>query len=113
MQFEISDEAAIVFAGGFYEPFAAGSPVDASLAAARLAMLAERSDDIEWGTPVLFMRVADGRIFDQETDRNQPPHGSAATQWGSGTGPPRVAATGEHLHQLPAGGHRRPRAAAG
>jgi hypothetical protein len=64
MQFEISDEAAIVFAGGFYEPLAAGLPVDASLAAARLAMLAERSDDIEWGTPVLFMRVPDGRIFD-------------------------------------------------
>jgi hypothetical protein len=64
MQFEISDDAAIVFAGGFYEQLAAGSPVDASLAAARLAMLAARSDDIEWGTPVLFMRVMDGRIFD-------------------------------------------------
>jgi hypothetical protein len=64
MQFEISDEAAIVFSRGFYERLAAGSPVDESLAAARLAMLAERSDDIEWGTPVLFMRVADGRIFD-------------------------------------------------
>ena len=64
MQFEISDEAAIVFAGGFYDPLAGGVPVDASLAAARLAMLAERSDDIEWGTPVLFMRVPDGRIFD-------------------------------------------------
>jgi hypothetical protein len=38
--------------------------VDASLAAARLAIFAENSDDIEWGTPVLFMRVADGRIFD-------------------------------------------------
>jgi hypothetical protein len=64
MQFEISDEAAIVFAGGFYRPLAAGLPVDASLAAARLAILAERSDDIEWGTPVLFMRVPDGRVFD-------------------------------------------------
>jgi CHAT domain/SIR2-like domain len=64
MQFEISDEAAIVFAGGFYQPLAAGSPVDASLAAARLAMVAARGDDIEWGTPVLFMRVPDGRIFD-------------------------------------------------
>ncbi|HEY2319179.1 MAG TPA: CHAT domain-containing protein [Solirubrobacteraceae bacterium] len=64
MQFEISDEAAIVFAGGFYESLTSGLPVDASLGAARLAMLAERSDDIEWGTPVLFMRVPDGRIFD-------------------------------------------------
>jgi hypothetical protein len=63
MQSEISDDAAIRFASGFYEPLAAGSPVDASLSSARLAMLAERSDDIEWGTPVLFMRVPDGRIF--------------------------------------------------
>ena len=72
MQFEISDEAAIVFAGGFYEPLAGGVPVDASLAAARLAMLAERSDDIEWGTPVLFMRVPDGRIFDLGDDGHAP-----------------------------------------
>jgi CHAT domain/SIR2-like domain len=69
MQFEISDEAAIVFAGGFYQPLAAGFPVDASIAAARLAMLAERTDDIEWGTPVLFMRVPDGRIFDLDDHR--------------------------------------------
>lgn len=64
MQFEISDEAAITFADGFYRPLAAGAPVDTSVSAARLAMLAERGDDIEWGTPVLFMRVPDGRIFD-------------------------------------------------
>ena len=64
MQFEISDEAAIAFASAFYQQLAAGSPVDASVAAARLAMFAERSDEIEWGTPVLFMRVRDGQIFD-------------------------------------------------
>jgi CHAT domain/SIR2-like domain len=83
MQFEISDEAAIVFAGEFYEQLAEGRPVDASLSAARLAMLAERSGDIEWGTPVLFMRVPDGRIFDlgdkRATNRGalQPPTGRA------------------------------------
>jgi hypothetical protein len=43
---------------------AGGSPVDASLAAARLSMFAERSDDTEWGTPVLFMRAPHGSIFD-------------------------------------------------
>jgi CHAT domain/FHA domain len=64
MQFEISDEAAIVFASAFYRQLAAGLPVDSSVAGARLAMFAERSDEIEWGTPVLFMRVRDGRIFD-------------------------------------------------
>jgi CHAT domain-containing protein len=55
-QSDIGDEAAIAFAGGLYDAIAAGSPVDASLAAARLSMFAERSDDTEWGTPVLFMR---------------------------------------------------------
>src|SRR5204862_3225194 len=74
MQFEISDAAAIVFASGFYQSIASGAPVDASLAAARLLILAERSDDIEWGTPVLFMRVPDGRIFDLDgEDRREHP----------------------------------------
>jgi hypothetical protein len=84
MQFEISDEAAIVFAGGFYEPLAGGAPVDASLAAARLAMLAERNDDIEWGTPVLFMRVPDGRIFDLGDDDRAPAAGVPLTRSSAG-----------------------------
>jgi hypothetical protein len=89
MQFEISDEAAIVFAHGFYGPIAAGSPVDASVAAARLAMRAERGDDIEWGTPVLFMRVPDGRIFnlDDPVRGLAPTNGAAATTSPADVGP--------------------------
>src|ERR1700722_11805157 len=64
MQFEISDEGAIAFAGKFYERLAAGFPVDTSVSGARLAMFAERSDNIQWAAPVLFMRVPDGRLFD-------------------------------------------------
>jgi predicted ATPase len=64
MQSEITDDAATVFAQGFYSAIATGVPVDAALAAARLAMFAERSDDVEWGAPALFMRVPDGRILD-------------------------------------------------
>ena len=63
MQFEITDDAAILFAGGFYSALARGAPVDAALAAARKAIWANYND-IEWGTPVLFMRVPDGKIFD-------------------------------------------------
>jgi hypothetical protein len=63
MQFEITDQAAIVFAEGFYEAIAVGFPVDAALAEARKSIFADHND-IEWGTPVLFMRVADGKIFD-------------------------------------------------
>jgi hypothetical protein len=63
MQFEITDDAAIVFAEGFYSALARGAPVDAALASARKAIWAD-SNDVEWGTPVLFMRIPDGRVFD-------------------------------------------------
>ena len=63
MQFEITDRAAIVFAEGFYSAIADGYAVDSALAEARKAIYAE-GNEVEWATPVLFMRVPDGRIFD-------------------------------------------------
>jgi S1-C subfamily serine protease len=75
MQFEITDEAAIVLAQEFYSALADGYPVDAALSEARKAIFA-RGNDVEWGTPVLYMRAPDGRIFDVEqvrrTGREQP-----------------------------------------
>jgi CHAT domain-containing protein len=67
MQFEITDDAAILFAGGLYAALARGSPVDAALASARKAIWADYND-VEWGTPVLFMRIPDGRIFDMRAE---------------------------------------------
>ena len=72
MQSEISDDAAIAFAASFYDAIANGCAVDTSVAAARLSMFAERSDAVEWGTPVLFMRARDGRIFDLPEAPSQP-----------------------------------------
>ncbi len=66
MQFPISDHAAITFSKTFYRRLAAGDPVDAATAEGRLAI---SSQSVEWGTPVLFMRVDDGRIFDESPDR--------------------------------------------
>ena len=66
MQFEISDESAIVFAHEFYDMLARTYPVDAALGEARRAMFA-RNSELEWGTPVLYMRSTDGRIFDLAT----------------------------------------------
>ena len=63
MQFEITDRAAITFADEFYGALVNGLPVDAALAEARKAIYAA-GNDIEWGTPVLFMRTRDGRLFD-------------------------------------------------
>jgi len=66
MQFAITDEAAITFSHEFYCAVADGYPVDAALAEARKAIFAQ-GNDVEWGTPVLYMRSPDGRIFDIAT----------------------------------------------
>ena len=66
MQFEMADETAILFAHEFYGAIADGYPVDTALAEARKAVFA-RGDNLEWGTPVLYMRAQDGRIFDMVT----------------------------------------------
>jgi hypothetical protein len=63
MQFEISDEAAITFSRELYSALADGYPVDAAVADARQAILTS-GNDVEWGTPVLYMRAENGRIFD-------------------------------------------------
>lgn len=63
MQFEISDQAAITLAHEFYAALADSYPVDAALAEARKAIFAQ-DNILEWGTPVLYMRAQDGRIFD-------------------------------------------------
>jgi hypothetical protein len=67
MQFEISDRAAIVFAEKLYSALARSRPIDWALAHARKAIYADHND-IEWATPVLFMRTPDGQIFDVAHD---------------------------------------------
>jgi hypothetical protein len=72
MQFEITDVAAVTFAGGFYTALASGYPVDAAVAQARKAILIQ-PNDIEWGTPVLYMRSPDGVVFDLSAAPIAPP----------------------------------------
>lgn len=65
MQYPISDYAAIEFAQTFYESLADNLPVDAAATEARKAIAFIHS--LEWGTPVLYMRSADGLIFNIQT----------------------------------------------
>lgn len=66
MQFPISDDAAIVFTREFYGAVADGEPLDQAMASTRKALLADHA--AEWATPVLFLRAADGRVFDRVED---------------------------------------------
>lgn len=62
MQFEITDGVAIKFAEELYTSLAKGQPVDIAMISARRAIFSA-TPDIEWGTPVLFLRSEDGQIF--------------------------------------------------
>jgi hypothetical protein len=66
MQFEISDDAAIVLSSEFYTALADGLPVDAALAEARTAVFT-RASAVEWAIPVLYLRSPDAAIFDVAT----------------------------------------------
>jgi hypothetical protein len=74
MQFEITDDAAIAFAHEFYAAVSDGYPIDAAVSEARRAIFG-LGNDIEWGTPVLYMRTADGHLFD--VTRSRPPADAA------------------------------------
>ena len=68
MQYAITDAAAMEFATAFYDALADGLPVDAALAEARKAIHIGVNNSLEWGTPVLLTRAADGVIFAVERE---------------------------------------------
>jgi hypothetical protein len=59
----ISDPAALCFSRTLYRLLAQGEPVDAAAAEARRALYLAAPESCAWGLPVVFMRVADGRLF--------------------------------------------------
>ncbi len=62
MQFEITDQAAVTFAREFYHALADGYPVDTAMVEARTGIYT-MGNDVEWGTPVLYLHAPDGHIF--------------------------------------------------
>ena len=73
MQFEITDKAAITFAEELYHSLIARQdPIDAAVAEARKAVFTEVSE-VEWATPVLFLRNDDGRLFTFAAPKVLPP----------------------------------------
>jgi hypothetical protein len=71
MQSEISDRAAIAFAHEFYFALCRGADVDAATSEGRKAVFSA-GNDIEWGTPVLFLRSEDARIFEVAEEGAEP-----------------------------------------
>jgi CHAT domain-containing protein len=72
MQFEVSDRAAHLIAETFYESLALNFPVDAALTEARREIALQDRDSLEWATPVLFMQVPDGQLFNIQQRADAP-----------------------------------------
>lgn len=63
MQRPVSDDAAVVFSDTVYQRLAAGEGIDTAVSEGRLAIHRRLPGSPEWGTPVLFLRSADGELF--------------------------------------------------
>jgi len=70
MQFEISDHAAREIAETFYMSLALNLPVDAAVTEARRKIFLSDRDSLEWATPILYMQVPDGKLFQFNFDKN-------------------------------------------
>lgn len=77
MQFEISDEAAREISETFYTSLTLNLPVDAALTEARRRIFLSNRNSLEWATPILYMQVPDGQLFEFKGARpdsvSQPP----------------------------------------
>lgn len=71
MQFEISDVAARAIAETFYTSLALNMPVDAALTEARRRIFLSDRNSLEWATPILYMQVPDGQLFEFKGPRPQ------------------------------------------
>jgi tetratricopeptide (TPR) repeat protein len=73
MQYAISDAAATAFASQFYGALADRLPIDAAVSEGRKAIDQSAPGTVEWGTPVLFSRAADGVIWQIATEDERHP----------------------------------------
>ncbi len=75
MQYEVIDSLAIQFTRSFYGALAGGLTIDEAMSFGRLAMYGESPPDlenlvnVEWGVPVLYSRMPDGKMIPELSRR--------------------------------------------
>jgi hypothetical protein len=62
MQFAISDDASRTFSQEFYRALSEGYPIEAAMSEARRT-ISSTLDNLEWATPVLYLRAPTGMLF--------------------------------------------------
>ncbi len=66
MQRPISDRAALGFSAAFYRHLARGDSIDEALTEGRQAIHSAAPESFEWATPVLFLRIPEGNVFEAQ-----------------------------------------------
>ena len=81
MQFALPDTSAVEFSSMFYRALADGYPVDACVSEGRKAVITRLGlGQPDWAIPVLYMRSADGHLFQQDaaSPTEEPRHARSA-----------------------------------
>jgi len=104
MQFPIRDGAAVRFSAEVYRQLARGEPVEAAVAEGRLAIRRLHPASLEWGTPVLFLRANDGRLFAHQALQAPVTTGRRPRWVGLAAGLSALVAGGLALHGSLSGG---------
>jgi hypothetical protein len=68
-QYAIQDSTAIAFSQQFYQALAGGLPIERAVTAGRIGAFNKDKTGHDWGVPVLYMRAADGKLFEGAADK--------------------------------------------
>jgi hypothetical protein len=68
-QYTITDTAALAFSRRFYQALAGGLPVERAVSDGRLAIYNQAPGERDWGVPVLYLRAANGALFEGVSNR--------------------------------------------
>jgi len=67
-QYKILDKTAIAFSRHFYRALVGGLPIERAVSAGRIAAYNADKSGRDWGVPVLYLRAADGILFEGASD---------------------------------------------
>jgi hypothetical protein len=68
-QYSISDQCAIAFSKHFYCALVGGLSIERAVTAGRIAAYNADQNGRDWGVPVLYLRAADGELFEGVEDK--------------------------------------------
>lgn len=96
-QYSILDKCAIALSRGFYQALVGGLSIERAVSAGRIAAYNADPGGRDWGVPVLYLRAADGHLFEGAPDKEVRQQARTAAEADVSVRVKEVAAGGEVL----------------